>query len=233
MMLDLSWVSTIPWVIGVFLLVKMLFSKADGALRIVSGLPVTGILRGLTIKASEMGVVLAAVTVSVLSISVSLLLSTGVDAIGLACLHLLLPALLLYAIWNLHRGSAAYTYLCMICSQLAVYVPIWLAISLLTLPWGGPTPLGCLYSLAGIVAGSIVCTMLGIVFPMTKHNPLTAIVGLGSFALAGTLLLFAIGLLDLRGPILAVVLVAILAAMILYSILGIQTHQRSMRYEHR
>ena len=409
MMLDLSWVSTIPWVIGVFLLVKMLFSKADGALRIVSGLPVTGILRGLTIKASEMGVVLAAVTVSVFSISVSLLLSTGVDAIGLACLHLLLPALLLYAmlslawdligramrmlglpqfasvtaicglvamlvgyamlvlplvmdiqerwlggddailwatvvgdlavrigglptgigasalllavtladvavsppryreqadylpihcpaagrgditmfaayvlrskdtflesilaaalaivlcvrgdtgfatlpacivtftglsqfangivaIWNLHRGSAAYTYLCMICSQLAVYVPIWLAISLLTLPWGGPTPLGCLYSLAGIVAGSIVCTMLGIVFPMTKHNPLTAIVGLGSFALAGTLLLFAIGLLDLRGPILAVVLVAILAAMILYSILGIQTHQRSMRYEHR
>lgn len=314
MMLDLSWVSTIPWVIGVFLLVKMLFSEADGALRIVSGLPVTGILRGLTIKASEMGVVLAAVTVSVLSISVSLLLSTGVDAIGLACLHLLLPALLLYAmlslawdligramrmlglpqfasvtaicglvamlvgyamlvlplvmdiqerwlggddailwatvvgdlavrigglptgigasalllavtladvavsppryreqadylpihcpaagrgditmfaayvlrskdtflesilaaalaivlcvrgdtgfatlpacivtftgpsqfangivaIWNLHRGSAAYTYLCMICSQLAVYVPIWLAISLLTLPWGGP-----------------------------------------------------------------------------------------------
>ena len=121
----------------------------------------------------------------------------------------------------------------MICSQLAVYVPIWLAISLLTLPWGGPTPLGCLYSLAGIVAGSIVCTMLGIVFPMTKHNPLTAIVGLGSFALAGTLLLFAIGLLDLCGPILAVVLVAILAAMILYSILGIQTHQRSMRYEHR
>ena len=85
----------------------------------------------------------------------------------------------------------------------------------------------------GIVAGSIVCTMLGIVFPMTKHNPLTAIVGLGSFALAGTLLLFAIGLLDLCGPILAVVLVAILAAMILYSILGIQTHQRSMRYEHR
>ena len=77
MMLDLSWVSTIPWVIGVFLLVKMLFSKADGALRIVSGLPVTGILRGLTIKASEMGVVLAAVTVSVLSISISLLLSTG------------------------------------------------------------------------------------------------------------------------------------------------------------
>lgn len=101
MMLDLSWVSTIPWVIGVFLLVKMLFSKADGALRIVSGLPVTGILRGLTIKASEMGVVLAAVTVSVLSISVSLLLSTGVDAIGLACLHLLLPALLLYAMLSL------------------------------------------------------------------------------------------------------------------------------------
>lgn len=31
MMLDLSRVSTIPWVIGVFLLVKMLFSKADGA----------------------------------------------------------------------------------------------------------------------------------------------------------------------------------------------------------
>lgn len=101
MMLDLSWVSTIPWVIGVFLLVKMLFSEADGALRIVSGLPVTGILRGLTIKASEMGVVLAAVTVSVFSISVSLLLSTGVDAIGLACLHLLLPALLLYAMLSL------------------------------------------------------------------------------------------------------------------------------------
>ena len=101
MMLDLSWVSTIPWVIGVFLLVKMMFSKADGALRIVSALPITGILRGLTIKASEMCVVLAAVTVSALAVSTSLLLSTGADAISLACLHLLLPALLLYAMLSL------------------------------------------------------------------------------------------------------------------------------------
>ena len=409
MMLDLSWVSTIPWVIGVFLLVKMMFSKADGALRIVSALPITDILRGLTIKASEMCVVLAAVTVSALAVSTSLLLSTGADAISLACLHLLLPALLLYAmlslvwdsiervmnlvrlpqfasvtaicgmvamlvgymtlalplvidiqerslsgndtilwatvvgdlaarvgslptgagsaalllaimfadmavsppryreqadylpipcpavgraditmfaayllrskdtfletvlataltimlcmqgntgfatlpacivtftglsqfangtvaIWNLQRGSPTYTYLCMICSQLAVYTPIWLAIGLLTLPWGGPTPLGCFYSFTGIIAGSIICTMLGIAFPMTKQNPLTAIVGLGSFALAGTLLLLAIGLLDLHGPILAIALVLILAAMILYSILGIQTHQRSMRHEYR
>ena len=83
-----------------------------------------------------------------------------------------------------------------------------------------------------IVAGSIVCTMLGIVFPMTKHNPLTAIVGLGSFALAGTLLLFAIGLLDLRGRSLRRAR-RDTGGMILYSILGIQTHQRSMRYEHR
>ena len=409
MMLDLSWVSTIPWVIGIFLLVKMMFAKADGALRIVSALPVTGILRGLTIKASEMCVVLTAVTVSALAVSTSLLLSTGADAISLACFHLLLPALLLYAvlslvwdaidrvmslvrlpqfaavtaicgmvamlvgymtlvlplvidiqerslsgddtilwatavgdlasrvgglptgagsvallltimvadmtisppryrgqadylpiscpvagrtditmfaayllrskdtfletvlataltimlcmrgntefatlpvcivtftslsqfangtvaIWNLRRGSPAYTYLCMICSQLAVYTTIWLVIVLLTLPWGGPTPFGCFYSFTGIIAGSTICTMLGIAFPMTKQNPLTTIVGLGFFAIVGTILLFAIGLLDLHGPILAIVLVLILVAMTLYSILGIQTHQRSMRHERR
>ena len=79
MMLDLSWASTVPWVIGVFLLVKMMFSKADGALRIVSCLPVTGMLRGLAIKASEICVVLVVVAVSVLAVFVSLLLSTGVE----------------------------------------------------------------------------------------------------------------------------------------------------------
>lgn len=408
MMLDLSWISTIPWGIGVFLLVKMMFSKADGALRIVSCLPVTGMLRGLAVKVSEICVVLVAVAVSVLAVSVSLLLSAGVDAIGLACLHLLLPALLLYsllglawdlvgrvmrmlglpqfasvtamcalgamlvgyamlvpslvmdiqehwlvgdnavlwitvigdlgariggltaglcvlalllvvsfmdlvasppryreqadflpircpaagygdiamfaayvlrsrdtfletilaaalaimlcmqgnpgfaalsvcvvtftglsqfanggvAVWNLHRGTSAYAYLCMICSQLVVYIPIWLAMNLLTLPWGGPTMFGFLSSFAGVITGTVICTMLGIVFPMTKYNPFTAIVGLGTFALAGTFLLFAVGLFDVNGPMLVIVSVSVLAVMVLYSILGIHTHQRRVRYEH-
>ena len=409
MMLDLSWASTVPWVIGVFLLVKMMFSKADGALRIVSCLPVTGMLRGLAIKASEICVVLVVVAVSVLAVFVSLLLSTGVDAIGLACLHLLLPALLLYsllglawdlvgrvmhmlglpqfasvtaicvlaamlvgyamlvpslvmdiqehwlvgddavlwitvigdlgaridgmpagfcvmalllvissmdlvasppryreqadflpircpaagygdiamfaayvlrfrdtfletilaaaltimlcmqgnpgfaalsvcvvvftglsqfanggvAVWSLHRGTSAYTYLCMICSQLVIYILLWLVMNLLTLPWGGPTMFGFLCSFAGVISVTVICTMLGIVFPMTKYNPLTAIVGLGAFALAGTFSLFAIGLLDLNGPILVIIIVSVLAMMVLYSILGIHTHQRRVRYEHR
>ena len=68
------------------------------------------------------------------------------------------------AIWNLHRGSAAYTYSSMISPQWPYTFPIRPAKARSPCQWGGPDPWGCLYSLAGIVAGSIVRTMLGIVF---------------------------------------------------------------------
>lgn len=411
-LLDLAWVSTIPWVIGAFLIVKLLFSRAGGTLRIVSVLPVTGTMRSLALKASETGMVLAVVSLSVFAVSVSLMVSTGMRAIGLACLHLALPVVLLYAllslawdlvgrvmhmvglpqfasvmsicgmiavlvqyatlapslvmdiqerwrrpnadvlwvtviadtaertgglmagcvallsfiaimlldvalsppqyrgqadylpgpvpfvadsdialfaayvlrsrdtfletvlavaltvmlcmkgdagsaaipsclitftglsqfadgivpIWGRYRRSPAYTYLCMVCSQLVVYTGIWLLLRMITLPWSGTGGMksyavSYAFSYLGIVAGTLICTMLGILFPLTKRNPFTAIVGFVSLMLIGALLLFAMGLFGLHGVPLAVVLIAILAATVPYSISGIRVHQRSQRHE--
>ncbi|RSX54899.1 hypothetical protein D2E26_0953 [Bifidobacterium dolichotidis] len=405
-MVDMSWVSSIPWVIGAFLAVKLLFSKADGALRVVSHLPVTSIMRKLAIKACEACVVLCVILVSALAVVTSVIAHDGFPAVGLVATHIALPVLVLYAalclawdlvarfmhiiglgkfsglvglcatsallvqyavsmmqlsldvqkhwvqndgnvlwitvvgdltqkygalpiaaasigviiglvaldmvvappqycgqadylplrlpsvghsdiamfasyvvrskdtfletllslacaillclhkdaswalypvcmvtftglsqfaegiprVWSVHRQSAVHTYICLIVSQIIVYTLIWAAIALIILPWGTLGTMDYIYSYLGVAAGTVLCTTLGILFPMTKNNPLAAIIGFASLALIGILLVCGIGILNLKGTWLVVAGIAIFIAMIFYSVFGIQTHQRSVRH---
>ena len=80
------------------------------------------------------------------------------------------------------RGdSAGYLYLCLVVSEILYAGFFWLVSAAFLAVAGHFNASACLYSFLAIVAGSIIFTFLGILFPSAKNNPFTVIAGVSSF----------------------------------------------------
>ncbi len=80
-------------------------------------------------------------------------------------------------------GSAGWLYLCLLVSQILYAGFFWLVSSAVLAVSGHLEPKDCLSSFVAIVAGSIIFTFLGIVFPSAKNNPFTIVAGAASIML--------------------------------------------------
>ena len=86
--------------------------------------------------------------------------------------------------WRMKRGgSAGWLYLCLLVSQILYAGFFWLVSSAVLAVSGHLEPKDCLSSFVAIVAGSIIFTFLGIVFPSAKNNPFTIVAGAASIML--------------------------------------------------
>ncbi|NEG69848.1 YfhO family protein [Bifidobacterium choloepi] len=133
--------------------------------------------------------------------------------------------------WAAVRRSATYMYCCMLGSQLVVYTTFWgilLAISLVWTPLTGLTRLG---TYAALVGTTLILTMIGILFPAFKDNPLTSIAGILSFFLMAIVFIFALCILNIN--FIFVILFSLLSIIfiVIYSIFGIQNFWKVKKYE--
>ena len=125
--------------------------------------------------------------------------------------------------WRMKRGdSAGYLYLCLVVSEILYAGFFWLVSAALLAVAGHFNASACLYSFLAIVAGSIIFTFLGVVFPSAKNNPFTLVAGAASIMLV----IFALALGEQAFKLNDVVMyscrAAGLAVMAVYSVWAIQ-----------
>ncbi|WP_229052234.1 hypothetical protein [Aeromicrobium sp. Leaf350] len=85
--------------------------------------------------------------------------------------------------------------------------------------------------LVGSLAGTVLALAVGIVFPAVDDNPFSLFVGLSLAVVVVTALALAIGVLSLPPPVAAALAVATLALAVVYSVVGITTHESRRRHE--
>ena len=125
--------------------------------------------------------------------------------------------------WRMKRGeSAGYLYLCLVVSEILYAGFFWLVSAALLAVAGHFNASACLYSFLAIVAGSIIFTFLGVVFPSAKNNPFTLVAGAASIMLV----IFALALGEQAFKLNDIVMyscrAAGLAVMAVYSVWAIQ-----------
>lgn len=125
--------------------------------------------------------------------------------------------------WRMKRGdSAGWLYLCLVVSEILYAGFFWLVSAAFLVATRHFEASACLYSFLAVIAGSIIFTFLGIVFPSSKNNPFTVIAGAASFILAAFALLMGVSVFELTGTALYGLFAAILAVLMIYSVWGIQ-----------
>ncbi|WP_125962885.1 hypothetical protein [Bifidobacterium dolichotidis] len=131
--------------------------------------------------------------------------------------------------WQRHQSSCAYTYVCMIGSQIIVATLAWIAVTVVLLPWGGCSMMTYACSYGALLTAIMSCTMVGIIFPMARDNPANALLGLAAMLLVAIVAVSMVSLLQLPTWALIAAGAVMVSAIVVYSISGITTYRKGIR----
>ncbi|MEE0941127.1 MAG: hypothetical protein U0L31_04425 [Bifidobacteriaceae bacterium] len=125
--------------------------------------------------------------------------------------------------WRMKRGdSAGWLYLCLLVSQVLYAGLFWLVSAAFLAATGHFEASACLYSFLAVIAGSIIFTFLGILFPSAKNNPFTVIAGVSSFMIFVLAVILGLSVFNLSALQMQACGGVMLIFFAVYSVMGIQ-----------
>ena len=96
----ITWLGATGWILVFFLVLKVLFGRATGLAELTEQLPVSGRLKAVSFQFFEMLILLGGIVFLIAPPLANMIIFSGADAVYLTFFHLILPAVLLYALLN-------------------------------------------------------------------------------------------------------------------------------------